>query len=45
MFYDEVKVSFKAGNGGDGCFSFAEPSMSPRVDLMAATVVWVAMCI
>ena len=22
MFYDEVKVSFKAGKGGDGCFSF-----------------------
>ena len=30
MFYDEVKVSFKAGNGGDGCFSFRRGKYEPK---------------
>jgi len=30
MFYDEVKVSLKAGNGGDGCFSFRRAKYEPR---------------
>ena len=30
MFYDEVKVSFKAGNGGDGCFSFRRAKYEPK---------------
>ena len=30
MFYDEVKVNFKAGNGGDGCFSFRRGKYEPK---------------
>lgn len=30
MFYDEVNVSFKAGDGGDGCFSFRRAKYEPR---------------
>jgi GTP-binding protein len=30
MFYDEVKVSFNAGNGGDGCFSFRRAKYEPK---------------
>jgi GTP-binding protein len=30
MFYDEVKVNFKAGNGGDGCFSFRRLKYEPK---------------
>ena len=30
MFYDEVKVSFKAGDGGDGCFSFRRAKYEPK---------------
>jgi GTP-binding protein len=30
MFYDEVKVSIKAGNGGDGCFSFRRAKYEPK---------------
>ncbi|MGC6425310.1 MAG: GTPase ObgE [Lentimonas sp.] len=30
MFYDEVKVSFRAGNGGDGCFSFRRAKYEPK---------------
>lgn len=30
MFYDEVKVSLKAGNGGDGCFSFRRAKYEPK---------------
>ncbi len=30
MFYDEVKVSFKAGKGGDGCFSFRRGKYEPK---------------
>lgn len=30
MFYDEVKVSFSAGNGGDGCFSFRRAKYEPK---------------
>jgi GTPase len=30
MFYDEVKVSFKAGKGGDGCFSFRRAKYEPK---------------
>lgn len=30
MFYDEVKVNFKAGNGGDGCFSFRRAKYEPK---------------
>ena len=30
MFYDEVKVTFKAGNGGDGCFSFRRGKYEPK---------------
>ena len=30
MFYDEVKVSFKAGKGGDGCFSFHRAKYEPK---------------
>jgi len=30
MFYDEVKVSLKAGNGGDGCFSFRRGKYEPK---------------
>ena len=30
MFYDEVKVSFKAGKGGDGCFSFRRSKYEPK---------------
>ncbi|CAI8354857.1 MAG: GTPase Obg [Opitutia bacterium UBA7350] len=30
MFYDEVKVSFSAGKGGDGCFSFRRAKYEPK---------------
>ena len=30
MFYDEVKVNFKAGKGGDGCFSFRRAKYEPK---------------
>jgi len=30
MFYDEVKVSLSAGNGGDGCFSFRRAKYEPK---------------
>lgn len=30
MFYDEINVSLKAGNGGDGCFSFRRAKYEPR---------------
>lgn len=30
MFYDEVKVHFKAGKGGDGCFSFRRAKFEPK---------------
>lgn len=30
MFYDEVNVSFKAGDGGDGCFSFRRAKYEPK---------------
>jgi GTP-binding protein len=30
MFYDEVKVNFRAGNGGDGCFSFRRGKYEPK---------------
>jgi GTP-binding protein len=30
MFYDEVKVRFKAGKGGDGCFSFRRAKYEPK---------------
>ena len=30
MFYDEVKVSLKAGKGGDGCFSFRRAKYEPK---------------
>ena len=30
MFYDDVKVSFKAGKGGDGCFSFRRAKYEPK---------------
>ena len=30
MFYDEVKVSFKAGKGGDGGFSFRRAKYEPK---------------
>ncbi len=30
MFYDEVKVQFKAGNGGDGCVSFRRGKYEPK---------------
>jgi GTP-binding protein len=30
MFYDDVKVNFKAGNGGDGCFSFRRAKYEPK---------------
>lgn len=30
MFYDEVKASFKAGDGGDGCFSFRRAKYEPK---------------
>ena len=30
MFYDEVKVSLKAGDGGDGCFSFRRAKYEPK---------------
>jgi GTP-binding protein len=30
MFYDEIKVSFKAGKGGDGCFSFRRAKYEPK---------------
>jgi GTP-binding protein len=30
MFYDELNVSLKAGNGGDGCFSFRRAKYEPR---------------
>jgi GTP-binding protein len=30
MFYDEVKVTIKAGNGGDGCFSFRRAKYEPK---------------
>lgn len=30
MFYDEVKVTFKAGKGGDGCFSFRRAKYEPK---------------
>jgi GTP-binding protein len=30
MFYDEVNVSFKAGKGGDGCFSFRRARYEPK---------------
>ena len=30
MFYDEVKVSIKAGDGGDGCFSFRRAKYEPK---------------
>ena len=30
MFYDEVKVSLSAGNGGDGCFSFRRAKYQPK---------------
>lgn len=30
MFYDEVKVNLKAGDGGDGCFSFRRLKYEPK---------------
>lgn len=30
MFYDEVKVTLQAGNGGDGCFSFRRAKYEPK---------------
>jgi GTP-binding protein len=30
VFYDEVKVSFTAGKGGDGCFSFRRAKYEPK---------------
>jgi len=30
MFYDEVNVSFKAGDGGDGCVSFRRGKYEPK---------------
>ncbi len=30
MFYDEVRVSLKAGKGGDGCFSFRRAKYEPK---------------
>ena len=30
MFFDEVNVSFKAGKGGDGCFSFRRARFEPK---------------
>ena len=30
MFYDEVNVKFKAGKGGDGCFSFRRLKYEPK---------------
>ncbi len=30
MFFDEVKVHFKAGNGGDGCVSFRRGKYEPK---------------
>ena len=30
MFYDEVKVNFKAGDGGDGCVSFRRGKYEPK---------------
>jgi GTP-binding protein len=30
MFYDEVNVTLKAGNGGDGCFSFRRAKYEPK---------------
>ena len=30
MFYDDVKVNLKAGNGGDGCFSFRRAKYEPK---------------
>lgn len=30
MFYDEVNASFKAGDGGDGCFSFRRAKYEPK---------------
>ncbi len=30
MFYDETKVSFKAGKGGDGCVSFLREKYIPK---------------
>lgn len=30
MFYDEVNVTFKAGKGGDGCFSFRRAKYEPK---------------
>ena len=38
MFYDEVKVSIKAGDGGDGCFSFRRAKYEPKGGPMAVTV-------
>lgn len=30
MFFDEVKVNFKSGNGGDGCVSFRHGKYEPK---------------
>jgi GTP-binding protein len=30
VFYDEVKVNFNAGKGGDGCFSFRRAKYEPK---------------
>ena len=30
MFYDEVNVYFKAGDGGDGCVSFRRGKYEPK---------------
>ncbi|MCW1967075.1 MAG: GTPase ObgE [Anaerolineae bacterium] len=30
MYYDEVKISVRAGKGGDGCVSFRREAMVPR---------------
>ena len=30
MFYDETKVFFKAGKGGDGCVSFLREKYIPK---------------
>ncbi|HIC68875.1 MAG TPA: hypothetical protein EYO90_05025, partial [Candidatus Latescibacteria bacterium] len=30
MFIDEVKITVKAGNGGDGCMSFRREKYVPR---------------